>query len=89
MSGEVFLISLFAFVFSKCHNQRKPIIPGSLGAVSGLCSVNMVVRCSGLDLSSSDGRHKPVHIPWVCGVSQVTPSVADRTCSTAILGERA
>lgn len=49
-----------------------------------------MLKCSSLHiLSTSDSRHKPVHIPWVCGVSQVTPSVGDGTCSTVILGERA
>lgn len=40
-------------------------------------------------LRSSDSRHKPVHIPRVRWVSQITPSVGDRTCGTVILGERA
>lgn len=39
-------------------------------------------------LSISDSRHKPVYIPRICRVSQITPCVADGTCSAVILGER-
>lgn len=84
----MFFISLFVSRTKK--NWLK--ISGSL-KVSDV-PFSSFARCSARDaqleiLSGSDGRHKPVHIPWVCGVSQVAPGVADRTRSTAILGERA
>lgn len=73
---------------SQRHNHVCAEMSGSLGFASSLWySVWRYWDAGIYVLGSSDGRHKPVHIPRICRVSQITPSVANRTCSTVILGE--